>query len=274
MNMILRSALVVAGLAIATQAAAEAVFYNYEGFHGRSFTIGSRVSDFERYGFNHSASSVEVRGERWEACNGARFTGQCVVLRPGRYSSMSAMGLNHGISSARVINSDTYVDQIRHAPTSYASRAYDTRHTGDSRHAGRLYEANVTSVRAVVGTPDQHCWVDREQIPQERSNANIQGAIVGAVIGGILGHQLVKGHRQDIATVGGAVAGAAVGANVAGSSQQAQTRDVRRCENVPNEARPDYWDVTYEFRGLEHRVQMTAPPGPTIRVDYQGEPRV
>jgi hypothetical protein len=32
--------------------------------------------------------------------------------------------------------------------------------------------------------------------------------------------------------------------------------------------------VTYEFRGVEHRVQMTAPPGQTIAVNGRGEPRV
>jgi uncharacterized protein YcfJ len=36
---------------------------------------------------------------------------------------------------------------------------------------------------------------------------------------------------------------------------------------------PEYWDVTYNFRGLEHRVQMTAPPGRTIAVNGNGVPR-
>jgi uncharacterized protein YcfJ len=37
--------------------------------------------------------------------------------------------------------------------------------------------------------------------------------------------------------------------------------------------RADYWDVTYEFRGDEHRVQLSAPPGRTVTVNAQGEPR-
>jgi hypothetical protein len=32
--------------------------------------------------------------------------------------------------------------------------------------------------------------------------------------------------------------------------------------------------VTYVFRGLEHRVQMSAPPGATILVNGNGEPRM
>ena len=52
------------------------------------------------------------------------------------------------------------------------------------------------------------------------------------------------------------------------------SQNVRRCESVPTSARLDYWDVTYNFGGYEHRVQLTAPPGPTIVVNGQGEPRV
>ena len=39
------------------------------------------------------------------------------------------------------------------------------------------------------------------------------------------------------------------------------------------QARPDYWDVSYDFRGTEHHVQMATPPGPTITVNERGEPR-
>jgi hypothetical protein len=31
--------------------------------------------------------------------------------------------------------------------------------------------------------------------------------------------------------------------------------------------------VTYAFRGVEHRMQTTVPPGPTVTVNEQGEPR-
>ena len=65
-----------------------------------------------------------------------------------------------------------------------------------------------------------------------------------------------------------------MGANVnRGAGQAATTQDVKRCENVPSQARPSLWDVTYTFRGQEHRVQMTTPPGATITVNEQGEPR-
>jgi uncharacterized protein YcfJ len=249
--------------------AAQVTFYENEHFGGRSFTTDRPIENFGRDGFNDRASSVEVVGAPWEACEDVRFGGRCVVLRPGRYPSLAAMGLNDRISSVRSVAQNARIDDQRYAPAPVAAPDYRR------RNDERLYEANVTSVRAVVGTPEQRCWIEREQVPQDRSNANVPGAIVGGIIGGILGHQVGGGTGKDLATVGGAVAGAAVGANVGrdGSGQQAPTQNVQRCENVPSQAHPQYWDVTYNFRGQEHRIQVTAPPGPTVTVNEQGEPR-
>ena len=249
-------------------AAAQITFYEREGFDGRTFTTDKQIGNFERYGFNDRASSVVVVGDRWEVCENAQFGGRCAVLRPGRYASLAAMGLNDRVSSVRAVSRNARIEDNRYAPAPVAAGNYGRRNNE------RLYEANVTSVRAVVGPPEQRCWVEREQAVQEKSGANVPGAIAGAVIGGILGHQVGGGRGQDLATVGGAVAGAALGANVGRSSgQQAAPQDVQRCENVPSQARPDHWDVTYTFRGQEHRIQVTAPPGPTITVNERGEPR-
>jgi len=248
---------------------ASVTFYEREGFQGRSFTTERRVGDFERFGFNDRASSVVVAGDPWEVCENRRFSGRCVVLRPGRYGSLAAMGLNDRVSSARTVSANARIADNRYAPAP-AAADYDYRRRNDER----LYEANVTSVRAIVATPEQRCWVEREQIAPERTRSNVPGAIAGAVIGGILGHQIGSGTGQDIATAGGAVAGGVLGSRVGGSTQQARTQDVQRCENVPSAARPDHWDVTYSFRGQEHRMQMTSPPGATVTVNERGEPRV
>ena len=93
------------------------------------------------------------------------------------------------------------------------------------------------------------------------------------MIGGILGHQIGGGRGRDVATAGGAVAGAAIGANAGRGGGQVYAQDVQRCATVQGQGRPEYWDVTYNFRGLEHRVQMSAPPGRTITVNGNGEPR-
>ncbi|MDD5249554.1 MAG: beta/gamma crystallin-related protein [Rhodocyclaceae bacterium] len=266
MNAIFRRTLMVAGLAVATHAAAQVTIYEGEGFEGRSFTTETRVSDLERHGFNDRASSVVVRGERWEVCENARFSGRCVVLRAGRYPSLAALGLNDRISSVRDVGRDERIEDRRFAP------APDGVYRAGRRHDEPLFEANITSVHAVIGPPQQRCWIEHEAVAGERGGANVPGAIAGAVIGGILGHQVGGGRGNDVATVGGAVAGAAVGANV-GRDGGGRTQDVQRCAETPSQASPDYWDVTYDFRGREHRMQMTAPPGRTVIVNEWGEPK-
>jgi uncharacterized protein YcfJ len=138
----------------------------------------------------------------------------------------------------------------------------------------RLYTVPVSSVHAVVGPPEQRCWVERQQVVEDRSDVNVPGAIAGAVIGGVLGHQIGGGRGKDVATIGGAVAGGAIGANVGRDGRQVVTRDVQRCRTVARNARPDYWEITYRFRGQTHRAQLASPPGRTILVDESGQPRV
>ena len=121
----------------------------------------------------------------------------------------------------------------------------------------------MTSVRAVVGPPEQRCWVERQPVAEPQREYNVPGAVIGGVLGGILGHQIGGGTGKDIATVGGVVGGAAIGANVnSRTSSQYSTRDVRRCETTAASGPPQYYDVTYEFRGVEHRVQMAVASGP------------
>ncbi|MEO8754468.1 MAG: DUF4398 domain-containing protein [Casimicrobiaceae bacterium] len=152
-----------------------------------------------------------------------------------------------------------------------APAAYDYRRQPNEA----LYEAPVTSVRAVVGPPQQYCWVERQVVDTGTPGINVPGAVVGGLVGGILGHQIGSGRGQDLATGIGAVGGAAVGANVGrGTPGSVYTQDVQRCTNVSTAAPLDYWDVTYNFRGYEHRVQTTSLPGATVLVNAQGEPRI
>jgi uncharacterized protein YcfJ len=179
------------------------------------------------------------------------------------------MGLNDRLSSVRAVNRHTHVEDDRYAPYPIVDRDY-RRRGGEA-----LFEAPVVSVRAVLGMPEQRCWIEREQVPQEQSDNRVPAAVLGAVIGGILGHQIGGGSGRDLATVGGAVAGAAVGSNIARDrdGRPMGSREVQRCTNVPSQATPDFWDVTYIFRGVEHHVQLARPPGRTITVNRQGEPR-
>ena len=187
-------------------AQSQVVFYENEGFAGRTFPANQDIGNFSNYGFNDRASSVVVLGGPWEVCEHAGFGGRCMVLRPGRYPSLAAMGLNDRISSVRMVSGNARIEDNRYAPAPVA--VYDNRR----RDNERVYEATVTSVRAVVGPPEQRCWIEREQVGQSATgNLNIPGAIIGAVIGGVLGHQVGGGRGKDLATVGGAVAGGAVG---------------------------------------------------------------
>lgn len=267
MNTILKISLAVAGAVMAAQATAQVVFYEHDGFAGRSFSTQKQIVDFQRQGFNDRASSVVVMSDRWEVCEHARFDGRCIVLRPGRYPSLGSMGLNDRVSSVRIVNRSARVNDDRYAPV--AVPAYDNRR----RNNERLYQANVTSVRAVVGAPEQRCWIEREQVSQGRGDANVGGAIVGALLGGVLGHQVGSGRGNDAATAVGAVTGAVVGANVGRDGRGQQTQDVQRCTTTTSQSRPEYWDVTYNFRGQDHHMQMTSPPGSTVSVNQRGEPR-
>jgi uncharacterized protein YcfJ len=256
------------GIVLAAQASAQITFYEGEGFRGRVFTTSGPVDNFAPVGFNDRASSVIVDRGRWEVCEHAFFAGRCVVLRPGSYASLAGMGMDNRISSVRPITREARLED--EAPPPPAAPTYEFR----QRPNESLYQANVTSVRAIVGPPEQRCWIEHRQVVDDRpGGANVPGAIVGAVIGGILGHQIGGGRGQGVATAGGAVAGAAIGANAGPGSGQGYSQDVQRCASVPSNARPEFWDVTYNFRGQEHRVQMSAPPGPTITVNGNGEPR-
>jgi uncharacterized protein YcfJ len=187
------------------------------------------------------------------------------------------MGLNDRISSIRPVAANERIADADYAPMPVVAQDFRRRKNE------RLYDAEVTSARAVVGTPAQRCWMEREQVQQQQpqsnsrlDNLNLPGAAIGAVIGGILGHQVGGGTGKQVATVGGALGGAALGSQYGRSNPAAPStvgHDVRRCDGNPAQATPAYWDVTYQFRGQEHRIQTATAPGRTIVVNRAGEPR-
>jgi uncharacterized protein YcfJ len=266
MNMKLKIAVGAAAVLLATQAAAQITFYEHDGFIGRAFTTDTQVRNFGDQGFNDRASSVVVGRGNWEACTDANFGGSCVVLRRGSYQSLSGMGVNDRISSVRPVQQQT--TYRNEAPPPLPEPTYDYRRRANER----VYEAYVTSAHAVVGPPEQRCWVDRQQVSEgQRGDPNVGGAVLGAILGGVLGHQVGNGRGNDLATGVGAVAGAAIGNN-SGRNDSGYSRNVERCRTTQS-SRPAYWDVTYNYRGIEHRIQMNAAPGDTIAVNRNGEPR-
>lgn len=242
--------------------AAEITLFGREEFRGRSFAANEPIRNLERHQFGDRASSVIVRGGRFEICSERGFEGRCMVLRPGQYPSLAAMGMDDAVTSVRPLTRQARIEERRFAPPPPV--AFDYR----QRREERLFEAEVVAVRAVYGQREQRCWVEREAVGG--GEANVGGAIAGAIIGGILGHQVGSGRGNDAATAAGAVAGAAIGSNYGGTTY---SRDVQRCSRSQASGPPEYWDVTYRFRGVDRYVQMTRPPGPTITVNRDGEPR-
>ena len=254
-----------AALTLAMQAMAQVTLYEGEGLRGQVFTANRTVNDLERYGFNDRASSVVVQRGQWEVCEHANFQGRCTILRPGQYPSLAAMGMNDRISSFRKIQGTPAYAYTPPPPVAAPYPYYP-------HHGETLYQADVVAVRAVVGAPEQRCWVEQQQVATS-GGPNIPGAIIGGVLGGVLGHQIGGGRGNDVATAVGAVGGVAIGANVNRGGGQSTTQNVQRCTSVPS-AQPSYWDVTYVFRGAQHRAQLGFAPGPTITVNGRGEPRV
>lgn len=257
----LHSALALGLAALSLQASAQITLYEHEGFRGRVITSNGATPNLARQGFNDRASSVIVERGLWEVCEDANFRGRCVVLRRGNYDSLSRLGMNDRVSSAKPVDARRDYDRF---PEPAPSPVYEYRR----RPGERVREVPVTSVRAVMGPPERRCWVAREQVSEPNIGNNPGGAILGGIIGGILGHQVGGGRGKDAATAAGAIAGAAIGSG----ATQSYSRDAERCRTVPNE-RPAYWDVSYEYRGREYTVQMSQPPGRTILVNQDGVPR-
>jgi hypothetical protein len=257
----MKTLLAAAIVAASMPAAAQITLYGQEEFDGRSITIDSGERNLRSQNFNDRASSAIVSGGRFEVCEDENFRGRCMVLRPGQYPSLAAMGMGNAISSVRSVGRDVTYEERRFAPPPPV--AYDYRRRPDER----LFEADVIGVRAVYTQGERRCWVERQDVPV--GDRDVGGAVAGAVIGGILGHQVGSGRGNDAATVGGALLGGLLGSQ-AGSTYA--SRDVERCHDV--RGRPAFWDVTYRFRGVDRTVQMSRPPGPTITVNRLGEPRV
>jgi uncharacterized protein YcfJ len=240
------------------------VFFEHPGFHGRSLGATGEIDNFTRYGFNDRATSVMVLEHRWEVCEHADFGGRCMILRPGQYPDLRAMGMNDMISSVRRVHHDARFDDNRYAPQ--PQPVYDWRR----RPQEFVESVPIETVHVVYAAPQmqQQCWVEQSAAP---ANARTGGALVGGLIGGILGHQIGDGNRHG-ATVGGAVVGAVVGSQIARGAEQPQ--DVTRCNSVPVNQGVDHYDVSYWYHGVRHHVQTTQAPGPTIVVNGDGEPRL
>ena len=81
--------------------AGKVTLYEHADFRGQSFTADRAMRNLGRQGFGNAASSIVVTDQPWQLCDGPDFSGRCIVLRPGRYSSLGSMGMNDSVSSLR-----------------------------------------------------------------------------------------------------------------------------------------------------------------------------
>lgn len=296
--------------AITVHASAQITLYEHENFKGRPLVLDRPSQDLARFDYSNRASSVIVVGEPWEVCEHSDFRGRCVLLRAGNYPALDVLDMNDRVSSARPVGARGGADgrfvppaPVPPMPTATQITLYEhenfqgrpfaaDRSIGDLGRVGfsnrassvvvsgepweicdetefrgrcvvlragnypaldvlglndrissirglshrergedRVHEATVTAVRAVLGSPQRRCWVELEPM-------------------------------------------AAGGTPVASAQQMGAyrpwTKDLRRCDVLPNQARPEYWEISYVFRGQEYRTQVSSQPGHTIAVDERG----
>src|SRR5690349_20983507 len=190
-KMFFKAALTASALVLASQAMAQIVVYEREGFRGRSVVINGEVRNVERRALGDTAASAVVEHGRWEACERPRFEGRCAVLRRGNYPDLRSTGLQWNIASIRPAREGRRYD---FEPQAAAGDDYAYRR----RASESTREVPIRDVRAIMGAPNQRCWVERQAVPA--ANANVGGAVVGALVGGILGHQVGRGSGRDAAT--------------------------------------------------------------------------
>lgn len=128
---IARGIVLALGLVGAAHAAAQATFFQDDGFQGRQFTADGPVENLANSGFNDEISAIAIRGGAWQVCSDAYFQGRCVVLQPGEYPSMRQFGMNDAISSARPL-SQSY--------GRYEPRDRDSRYSRDYRYGQPQYD--------------------------------------------------------------------------------------------------------------------------------------
>ena len=100
-NSFIKAAFAVSALVLASQAMAQVVLYEREGFRGRSVAINGEMRNIERRALGNTAESAVVERGRWEVCERPRFQGRCAVLRRGNYPDLRDTGLRWEIASVR-----------------------------------------------------------------------------------------------------------------------------------------------------------------------------
>jgi hypothetical protein len=111
--------------------------------------------------------------------------------------------------------------------------------------------------------PRQTCHNQQVVVQNQPTGA---GSLIGALAGAAIGSQIGGGSGRAAGLAVGTIGGALIGNSV-------ETQGGGHVQNVPHcttqtsyENRTVAWNVTYEYGGRQHTVQMPYDPGPTIRL--------
>jgi len=80
---------------------ADLVLYAEGDFQGRPVNVVMDMRQLGTLNFDDRASSVVVENGAWVLCTEEDFSGTCITLEPGRYSSLKELGLEDTITSVR-----------------------------------------------------------------------------------------------------------------------------------------------------------------------------
>jgi hypothetical protein len=84
--------------------AADLTLYANDDYQGRAVAVIIDERQLAVRNFDDRASSLVIDAGSWRLCSGEEFTGKCVTLEPGRYPSLSALGLDDDVTSVRRAN--------------------------------------------------------------------------------------------------------------------------------------------------------------------------
>ena len=79
------------------------ILYRDVGFGGGSVRIDRDISDLSAIGVNDAASSISVRGGRWQVCEHANYRGRCAIIERD-VADFRKLDLNDKISSIRRVD--------------------------------------------------------------------------------------------------------------------------------------------------------------------------
>jgi hypothetical protein len=109
------------------------VIYSQPNFAGKSVAVKGDAASLVPHGIQDQASSIKVRGGKWQFCTQPNFAGECVTLARGDYPALEQR-LNHRIESVREVEryvADRNERDSRRRDYARGEREYDYRDRHD-----------------------------------------------------------------------------------------------------------------------------------------------